>query len=129
LVDAIAKTIEKRKELPQEVVLNVGDDETLSYKQLQDIISKEVDGTQKEIIKIPKWFAKTGAFMLNLVGKAFIKPWMIDLADDHFEMDSAKAKKMLGWQPEHTLRGTLPKMIKKLKDDPKAFYKVNKLAK
>jgi UDP-glucose 4-epimerase len=129
LVDAIAKTIEKRKELPQEVVLNVGDDETLSYKQLQDIISKEVDGTQKEIIKIPKWFAKTGAFMLNLVGKAFIKPWMIDLADDHFEMDSAKAKKMLGWQPEHSLRGTLPKMIKKLKDDPKAFYKVNKLAK
>jgi UDP-glucose 4-epimerase len=129
LIEAIAKTIEKRKELPPEVVLNIGDDETLSYKQLQDIISKEVDGTQKEIIKIPKWFAKAGAFMQNLFGKAFIKPWMIDLADDHFEMDSSKAKKLLGWQPKHSLRETLPKMIKKLKDDPKAFYKVNKLKK
>ncbi len=129
LVDAIARAIEKRKELPEEVVLNVGDDEVLSYKELQDIISKEVDGTQKEIIKIPKWFAKAGAFMQNLFGKAFIKPWMIDLADDHFEMDSSKAKKLLGWQPKHSLRETLPKMIKKLKDDPKAFYKVNKLKK
>jgi UDP-glucose 4-epimerase len=54
---------------------------------------------------------------------------MIDLADDHFEMDSSKAKKLLGWQPKHSLRGTLPKMIKKLKDDPKAFYKTNKLNK
>jgi UDP-glucose 4-epimerase len=114
LIEAIAKTIEKRKELPHELVLNIGDDETLSYKQLQDIISKEVDGTQKEIIKIPKWFAKAGAFMQNLFGKAFIKPWMIDLADDHFEMDSSKAKKLLGWQPKHSLR---------------AFYKVNKLKK
>ncbi len=129
LVDSIAMTIEKRKELPEEVVLNVGDDEVLSYKELQDIISKEVDGTQKEFIKIPKWFAKVGAFMQNLFGKAFIKPWMIDLADDHFEMDSSKAKKLLGWQPKHSLRETLPKMIKKLKDDPKAFYKVNKLKK
>jgi UDP-glucose 4-epimerase len=129
LVEAIVKTIEKRKELPPEVVLNIGDDETLSYKQLQDIISKEVNGTEKEIIKIPKWFAKTGAFMLNLFGKAFIKPWMIDLADDHFEMDSSKAKKMLGWQPKHSLRDTLPKMIKKLKDNPQEFYKVNKLKK
>jgi UDP-glucose 4-epimerase len=127
LVDSIILTIKKRKELPEVVVLNVGDDEVLSYKELQDIISKEVDGTQKDIIKIPKWFAKAGAFMQNIVGKAFIKPWMIDLADDHFEMDSSKAKKLLGWQPKHSLRGTLPKMIKKLKDDPKVFYKVNKL--
>lgn len=129
LIDAIAMTIEKRKELPPEVVLNIGDDETLSYKQLQDLISKEVDGTQKEIIKIPKWFAKTGAFMQNIFGTAFIKPWMIDLADDHFEMDSSKAKKLLGWQPKHCLRKTLPKMIKKLIADPKSFYKANKLKK
>jgi len=129
LVDAIARTIKKRKELPEEVVLNIGDDETLSYKQLQDIISNEVNGTQKAIIKIPKWFAKAGAFMQNLFGKAFIKPWMIDLADDHFEMDSSKAKIMLDWQPKHSLRETLPKMIAFLKADPKAFYKVNDLKK
>lgn len=129
LVNSIVKAIEKRKELPPEVVLNIGDDETLSYQELQDIISTEISGKKSEIIHIPKWFAKAGAFMQNLFGKAFIKPWMIDLADDHFEMDSSKAKKLLGWQPKHSLRETLPKMIAFLKADPKAFYKVNKLKK
>lgn len=129
LVDSIVKTIEKRKELPPEIVMNIGDDETLSYKELQNIISAELYNKNSEIIHIPIWFAKMGAFMQNLFGKAFIKPWMIDLADDHFEMDSSKAKKLIGWKPQHGLRNTLPKMIKKLKDDPEKFYKVNKLKK
>lgn len=67
--------------------------------------------------------------MENLFGKTFIKPWMIDLADDHFEMDSSSAKKMLDWTPEHGLRDTLPKMIKNLKDNPEHFYEVNGLNK
>ncbi|QEM06140.1 NAD(P)-dependent oxidoreductase [Mucilaginibacter rubeus] len=127
LVDSIVKVINKRKELPPEVILNIGDDETLSYQELQDIISKAINGKNSEIIHIPKWFAKAGAFMLNLFGKAFIKPWMIDLADDHFELDSTKAKKMIGWRPKNGLRNTLPQMVKNLKADPEKFYKVNKL--
>lgn len=129
LVSSIVKTIDKRSELPPEVVLNIGDDETLSYKQLQDIISTEINGEPSTIINIPKWFAKAGAFMENRFGKTFIKPWMIDLADDHFEMDSSSAKRMLDWTPEHGLRDTLPKMIKKLKDNPEHFYEVNGLNK
>ena len=129
LINSIALTIDKRKELPPEIVLNIGDDETLSYQELQDIISIEINGKKSKIIHIPKWFAKAGAFMQNLFGKAFIKPWMIDLADDHFEMDSSKAKKLIGWKPQHGLRNTLPKMIKNLKDDPEKFYKENKLKK
>ena len=129
VVNSIVKTIEKRKELPPEIVLNIGDDETLSYQELQTIISTEINGKKSEIIHIPKWFAKAGAFMQNLFGKAFIKSWMIDLADDHFELDSSKAKKVLGWQPKHGLRDTLPKMIKSLKDNPEKFYQVNKLKK
>ena len=94
---------------------------------MQDIISKALSGKKSSIIPIPKWFAKVGAFMQNLFGKAFIKPWMIDLADDHFEMDSSKAKKLLGWKPKHGLRDTLPKMVENLKANPKKFYQVNKL--
>lgn len=129
VVNAITLAIEKRKDLPAEVVMNIGDDETLTYRELQDIISTEIHGKKLPIIPIPIWFAKAGAFMQNLVGKAFIKPWMIDLADDHFEMDSSKAKKLLGWKPKHGLRDTLPKMVKNLKANPKKFYKVNKLEK
>ena len=127
VIDAIALAVEKRNELPKEVVLNIGDNETLTYQELQDIISKSIYGKKSPIIHIPKWFAKAGAFMQNLFGKAFIKPWMIDLADDHFEMDSSKAKKLLGWKPKHGLRDTLPKMVENLKANPKKFYQVNKL--
>lgn len=129
VIDAITLSVEKRKDLPQEVILNIGDDETLSYKQLQDIISTEIHCKKMPIIGIPKWFAKAGAFMQNLFGKAFIKPWMIDLADDHFEMDSSKAKKLLGWKPKYGLRDTLPKMIKNLRENPKKFYQRNNLNK
>lgn len=129
VINSIVLAIEKRKDLPQETILNIGDDETLSYQELQDIISTEIHGKKSKIIHIPTWFAKFGAFMQNLFGKAFIKPWMIDLADDHFEMDSSKAKKLLGWKPKHGLRDTLPVMIKKLKDHPKKFYQENNLNK
>ena len=129
VINAIALAIEKRKDLPEEVILNIGDDETLTYQELQDIISTEIHGKKMPIIAIPMWFAKAGAFMQNLFSKAFIKPWMIDLADDHFEMDSSSAKKMLDWKPEHGLRDTLPKMIKNLKDNPENFYEVNGLNK
>lgn len=127
MVQAIVKAIEERKELPEEVVLNVGEDETLSYKELEQIISNEIYGKKWNILHIPKWFAKAGAFMQNLFGKAFIKPWMIDLADDHLEMDSSKAKHMLDWKPQHSLSETLPKMIAALKKNPIQWYKENKL--
>lgn len=127
LVNAIVKAIENREELPEEVILNIGEDETLSYKELQQIISNEIDGKKSNIIHIPIWFAKAGAFVQNLFGKAFIKPWMIDLADDNYELDSSKAKRMLGWHPDHSLRNTLPKMISGLKANPEQWYKKNKL--
>ncbi|MBK5245107.1 MAG: NAD(P)-dependent oxidoreductase [Eubacteriaceae bacterium] len=127
VINAIALAIDKRKDLPAEVIVNIGDDETLSYQELQDIISTEINGKKSNIIHIPKWFAKAGAFMQNLFGKVFIKPWMIDLADDHFEMDSSKAKKLLGWKPKYSLRETLPKMVDNLKANPEKFYKDNKL--
>jgi len=129
VIDAMALAVDQRKELPKEVIINIGDDETLSYKELQDIISTEIHGEKMPIISIPKWFAKMGAFMQNLFGKAFIKPWMIDLANDHFEMDSSRAKKLLGWNPKHGLRETLPKMIENLKANPKKFYQENNLKK
>jgi hypothetical protein len=45
----------------------------------------------------------------------FIKPWMIDLADDNFELDITRARAVLGWAPRHSLRDTLPAMVAALK--------------
>ena len=52
---------------------------------------------------------------------------MIDLADDHYELDITRARKLLAWEPRHSLRDTLPKMVAALKADREKFYCDNKL--
>jgi nucleoside-diphosphate-sugar epimerase len=52
---------------------------------------------------------------------------MIDLADAHYPVDISKAKRLLGWQPRHSLRETLPEMLRRLKQDPAGWYAVNNL--
>jgi hypothetical protein len=57
----------------------------------------------------------------------FIKPWTIDLADDHYPVDIAQAKQRLGWLPRHRLSATLQTIIQRLKADPQRWYEINNL--
>jgi UDP-glucose 4-epimerase len=127
LLDAIEKTIEKRKSLPEEITMNISEEQTLAYSKIQKIISREIHGKEMPVYSIPKLLAKTGAFLQNLFGQAFIKPWMIDLADDHYEMDCSKAKNIINWAPKHSLKETLPKIITGFRNNPDEWYKKNEL--
>src|SRR5437867_8798526 len=79
-----------------------------------------------ETQSIPKALAKTGAWLDDHVpgAEAFIKPWMIDLADDHYALDISRARTALGWEPTQSLRDTLPRMVSALKADPLRFVSV-----
>jgi hypothetical protein len=57
----------------------------------------------------------------------FIRPWMIDRANDHYALDITRARTLLGWEPKRSLRETIPKMIAALKADPVAWYRENDL--
>lgn len=130
LIDSIVMAVEKRKSLPPESTFLIGEPKTLSYDQLQRQISRLLFNREFKTWRVPKPIAKLGAWMLGhipFMPKPFIKPWMIDLADDHYEMDISKAQKMLGWSPKHSLETTLPIMIAELKKDPAAWYKRNRL--
>ncbi|HSX11783.1 MAG TPA: NAD(P)-dependent oxidoreductase [Chlamydiales bacterium] len=129
LIDAIAIAVKKRKELPPELTLLVGESKTLSYADLQCQISCLLRNRPIRTFRVPKLVAKIGAWVQGLFGKSFIKPWMIDLADDHYELDISRAKKTLGWVPKHNLADTLPIMIAELKSAPEAWYKLNGLKK
>ena len=52
---------------------------------------------------------------------------MVDIANDHYAIDISSARELLGWNPQHSLRTTLPHMIAALKADPTAWYRANKL--
>lgn len=130
LLDAIQLVVERRKQLPAELPLLIGEPETLSYEELQQRFGWLIHHEAWETKRISKSVAKTGAWFQDHMPfgeEAFIKPWMVDLADDHYALDISRAREVLGWEPKHFLRDTLPKMIGALKTDPEKFYKQNKL--
>jgi nucleoside-diphosphate-sugar epimerase len=132
LVDAIDQVVERRAELPPEEPILLGEPEALSYDELQHTIARLIRGSSKETIEIPgalSPLAKAGAWVLDHVPgqEAFIKPWMIDRANDHYALDITRARTLLGWEPKRSLRETLPKMVAALQADPLAWYRENDL--
>jgi len=130
LVDVFSRVVERRASLPPETVLLIGEPETLSYDELQRAFGRLLHGEEWQTKQIPKPLAKTGAWLEEHIPfgeEPFIKPWMIDLADDHYELDISRARTLLGWEPRRSLRETLPKMVAALKADPLDWYRANKL--
>jgi nucleoside-diphosphate-sugar epimerase len=127
LDEAFVKTVQKRDSLPDEVAINISETKTYSYEDLQNAIGELIHGEEWKTFEIPKPLAKVGAWAQDLVGDPFIKPWMVDLADDHYDMDISRALNYLDWRPKHDLLSTLPKMIGRLKANPEKWFKENKL--
>lgn len=129
VTDALARLIERRSELPRQTTLLVGEPETLSYDEVQRLAGRLLHSEEWETREIPKFLAKTGAWLENdvLDEEPFVKPWMVDFADDHYELDISRARTLLGWEPKHSLRDTLPKITAALKSDPAGWYCANRL--
>ena len=125
VVDAIQSAIERRAALPPEVAILIGEREALSYDELQHTFMRLIHGKSAETRDVPKLIAKVGAWLQDHTPgmDPFIKPWMIDRANDHYALDINRARELLDWSPRHTLRGTLPKMVEALKADPLGWYR------
>jgi len=81
LVDAMELAVRKRKQLPEEFTVLIGEPKTLSYDALQRMISKLLYKREFTTFRIPKCVAKMGAWVqCHLHGDPFIRPWMIDYA-------------------------------------------------
>jgi nucleoside-diphosphate-sugar epimerase len=129
LVEAFARLIERRKDLPDELPLLLGEPDAMGYGELQEAIARHLHGTDWPTWEIPKPIAKAGSYVeADVLGEdPFIRPWMVDIADDHYGLDITRARELLGWEPGHSLRDTIPKIIRALKEDPVGWYRANKL--
>lgn len=129
LVDAIERAVDLRAELPPELSLLLGEPEVLSYDELQHTLGRLIHGESRETLEVPGRLAKIGAWLqAKWPGQdPFVKPWMIDRANDHYAVDISRSREILGWQPTRSLRESLPIMIEALKADPKRWYEVNGL--
>lgn len=130
VVQCLVQTVRRRQELDPFEIFLIGEADTMSYAELQEVIGEMLHGRQWPAIRIPKPLAKAGAWVkdkLSAEDEAFIKPWMIDLADAHYPIDPSRARAKLGWEAEHALRRELPTMIRRLQEDPLHWYEMNKL--
>jgi len=130
VVDSILLAVARRRELPPEVALLIGEPASPSYDELQRAFAWLIHGVEWKTYALPKPLAKAGAWAqekLPLNRPPFIKPWMINLATDNFEIDITRARTLLGWEPKYALRDVLPSMVAALKGDPFVWYRENDL--
>jgi nucleoside-diphosphate-sugar epimerase len=129
VIGAIWRAVDARQQLSDDLILLIGEEESLSYGEVQQLLGRLIHGEEWETYEIPKPLAKLGATLQDLVPghDSFIQPWMIDLADDHFALDITRARTHLGWEPWHSLRETLPKIVNALTADPAAWYEAHQL--
>jgi nucleoside-diphosphate-sugar epimerase len=130
LTDCIERAVDMRTALgPQETFL-IAEPEVVSYTEAQDLLGELIHGKEWPTIRVPKIVAKAGAWVEEKIAgeeDTFIKPWMVDLADDHYPVVIDHAKARLGWEPRHRLRDTFASMVGRLKEDPARWYKENGL--
>lgn len=129
LVDAVERAVDRRDALPDAATLLVGEEETPSYDALQRRLGDLIHGERWRTIALPKKLTQFGAWFQNeiLDEDAFVKSWMIEQSDVHYELDVSRARRLLGWEPRHRLMATLPEMVRRLKADPPGWYERNKL--
>lgn len=131
LVSAIALAVERRRELPPELALLIGEPATLSYRRLQDMIGLGLYGRPWTTMRIPKTAAMAGAWArarLPFRPEPLIQPRVIPFADDHYALDVSRARARLGWEPARSLGDSLPRMLDFLERDPEGWYRENKIA-
>lgn len=139
MLDAFKRTIDRRNDIPSGTVILIGEEEAPGYDALQDEIGYLIHGSEDwPTLRLPKPAAAAGAWVqeklepvvpdaLDQGEEPFVKPFMVRMADDHYELDISRARKLLGWEPKHRIKDTLPKIVAALKRDPAGWYEKNGL--
>ncbi|HEX2841401.1 NAD-dependent epimerase/dehydratase family protein [Hyphomicrobium sp.] len=139
MLDAFRRTVERRRNLPAATELLIGEADAVGYDALQDELGYLIHGVDDwPTMRLPKPLAAAGVWAQDRLEPAipdivdggrtpFIKPFMVALADDHYALDTERARKLIGWEPRHCLKDELPSIVAALKRDPAGWYAANDL--
>ena len=134
MLDAIRRTVDRRGTLPPQTEILIGEADAIGYEALQDALGQLMHGTDKWLtLRVPKPLAAAGAWLHGQMEPvipdaidggepAFVRPFMVAMADDHYALDIRRARDLLGWEPQHRLADELPALVAALKADPAAWY-------
>ena len=137
MLDAIRRAIDRRATLPAQTTLLIGEAQAIGYGALQQALGRLMHGSHTWLtLRVPKPLAAAGAWLHGLMEPvipdridggepAFIRPFMVAMADDHYALDIRRAQELLGWQPRHHLADELPQLVRALQANPLAWYAAN----
>ncbi len=136
MVDAFKRAIDRRHALPPSLTLLVGEPETMGYRELQERLGVLLHGEDWATLAVPETLAKAGAWLQSAAAplvpdaidggqEPFVKPFMIDLASDHYAIDISLARRLLEWEPGYRLERQLAVLVDALKRDPEGWYRDN----
>ena len=139
MVDAFVRAVDRRGSLPDDGAILIGEEEAMGFGELQERLAKLIhDADDWTTLSAPKPLAKAGAWLeeksepvvpddFDQGEKPFIRPFMVEMADDHYELDTSRARRLLDWRPAHSIRETLPSIVSALLADPAGWYEANGL--
>ena len=137
MIDAFVRTIDRRERLPPALTLLVGETDGVGYQQLQQRLGELIHGADHwTTLQVPAPLAKVGAWVgshaepvvpdpIDQGEKPFVRPFMIEMASDHYALDTSRARDLLEWSPRHDIRDTLPSIVAALKRDPIGWYRAH----
>ncbi|MGH8075777.1 MAG: vitamin K epoxide reductase family protein, partial [Lysobacter sp.] len=137
MIDAFVRTIDRRGDLPPSLTLLIGEAEGVGYRALQQQLGELIHGVDEwTTLQVPAPLAKVGAWIgshaepvvpdpIDEGKKPFIRPFMIEMASDHYALDTSRARDLLDWVPRHDIRDTLPSIVAALKRDPLGWYRAH----
>lgn len=139
MLEAFRLTVDRRHQLPPDAEMLIGEADAIGYDSLQDELGYLIHGVKDwPTVKLPKTIAAAGLWVQAKLEPAvpdvideglapFIRPFMVSLADDHYALDTRRARKLIGWEPHHRLKDELHAIVAALKDDPVGWYAANGL--
>ena len=131
---AFLLAIDQRASLPAPLDLLIGEEDAMGFDAVQDALGQLIHGQDEwPTLVVPKPVAAAGAWAqaqlepvipdaIDNGQTPFIKPFMIAMADDHYALDTRRARQTLGWEATHRLQDELPAMVQALKNDPALWY-------
>lgn len=137
MLDLFERAVDRRDALEPGLEILAGEPEVMNYDALQHRLGALIHGEEEwQTIAMPQSLARVGAKLQvraePVVPDAydegetpFIRPFMIDMASDHYALDITRARERLGWAPHHRIHDGLAALVDSLKDDPAGWYRAN----
>lgn len=104
----------------------IGEDEPMTYAAIHGSARTAFGHEDAQLRRVPRLMAKAGAAVFRATGaERFVRPWMIDYAGEHFELDVSRAHRDLDWKAEHAISEQLAGICHRAREHPDKWRQLN----